>query len=76
MRLRWGNMNIGISTAMVSMRKSSGITRKFKAPRMIVIQSKMKTLGMQINTAENGVVLPSNSKVQLSKGSTIPSEFL
>ncbi|MGR4052050.1 hypothetical protein [Kosakonia cowanii] len=69
-------MNIGISTAMVNMRKSSGITRKSKAPRMIVIPSKMKSLDMQINTAENGILLPYNSKVPLSKGSTIPNEFL
>lgn len=49
------------------MRKSSGITRKSKDPRMIVIQSKMKTLDIQINTAENGILLPSISKVPFLK---------
>ncbi|EHK4162601.1 AHH domain-containing protein [Salmonella enterica] len=42
-------------------------------PRMVALQNKMKTLGIDINTAENGIFLPSNSKVQLPKGSTLPN---
>ncbi|ECI6492932.1 type IV secretion protein Rhs, partial [Salmonella enterica subsp. enterica] len=41
--------------------------------RMVALQNKMKTLGIDINTAENGIFLPSNSKVQLPAGNTLPN---
>ena len=41
--------------------------------RMVALQNKMKTLGIDINTAENGMFLPSNSKVQLPSGNTLPN---
>jgi uncharacterized protein RhaS with RHS repeats len=41
--------------------------------RMVALQNKMKTLGIDINTAENGIFLPSNSKVQLPSGNTLPN---
>jgi RHS repeat-associated protein len=44
-----------------------------KDPRMVALQNKMEILGIDINTAENGIFLPSNSKVQLPKGSTLPN---
>ena len=41
--------------------------------RMVALQNKMKTLGIDINTAENGIFFPSNSKVQLPAGNTLPN---
>lgn len=40
--------------------------------RMVALQAKMKDLGIDINAAENGIFLPSNSKVKLPPGSTLP----
>ncbi len=41
--------------------------------RMVALQAKMKDLGIDINTAENGIFLPSNSKVKLPPGSALPN---
>ena len=41
--------------------------------RMVVLQNKMKDLKLDINTPENGIFLPSNSKVQLPPGNVLPS---
>ncbi|HED5889313.1 TPA: AHH domain-containing protein [Salmonella enterica] len=41
--------------------------------RMVALQNKMKTLKIDINSAENGIFLPSNSKVQLPAGNTLPN---
>ncbi|HCT5824051.1 TPA: AHH domain-containing protein, partial [Citrobacter sedlakii] len=41
--------------------------------RMVALQNKMETLKIDINTAENGIFLPSNSKVQLPVGNTLPN---
>jgi hypothetical protein len=44
--------------------------------RMVALQNKMKTLGIDINTAGNGIFLPSNSKVQLPSGNTLPNHAI
>jgi len=41
--------------------------------RMVALQNKMKDLDIDINTAENGIFLPSSSKVKLPPGSTLPN---
>ncbi|QHM77344.1 Putative deoxyribonuclease RhsC [Mixta theicola] len=41
--------------------------------RMVALRDKMKKLGININTAENGIFLPSNSKVPLPAGNTLPN---
>ncbi|MET3052349.1 RHS repeat-associated core domain-containing protein [Pseudomonas alkylphenolica] len=41
--------------------------------RMVALQGKMKDLDIDINTAHNGIFLPSNSKVKLPAGSTLPN---
>ena len=41
--------------------------------RMLALQTKMKNMDIDINTAENGIFLPSNSKVKLPEGSTLPN---
>ncbi|MND98716.1 putative deoxyribonuclease RhsC [compost metagenome] len=41
--------------------------------RMVALQTKMERLRIDINAAENGIFLPSNSKVKLPPGSTLPN---
>ncbi|MNJ35865.1 putative deoxyribonuclease RhsC [compost metagenome] len=41
--------------------------------RMVALQGKMKDLDIDINTAHNGIFLPSNSKVKLPAGNTLPN---
>ncbi len=41
--------------------------------RMVALQTKMERLRIDINGAENGIFLPSYSKVKLPPGSTLPN---
>ena len=41
--------------------------------RMVALQEKMESMGIDINTAENGIFLPSNSKVKLPEGNILPN---
>ncbi|MGN8262186.1 AHH domain-containing protein [Pseudomonas sp. SMSB3] len=40
---------------------------------MVALQEKMERLGIDINASENGMFLPSSSKVKLAAGSRLPS---
>ncbi|EPN2773745.1 RHS repeat-associated core domain-containing protein, partial [Klebsiella aerogenes] len=44
-----------------------------KDQRMVALQNQMSKLGIDINTAENGIFLPSNSKVIVPAGNKLPN---